>query len=244
MPPACPGVLHVRCYNQQIARFRCPRLARGYFTFASSAIRSRTPPDAGLQFTSPKGNKIAKSPSSVSVKLFQPYSRDDIAFAYCYHIYLAFKTHKNIPITKIIDLATLNSLVEAKQIRVLELFANQTSFKLLASLRPETSVAAAAGMNKGQISKWINGDKPSKCLSRGYFTCTSGKARQEEIDEYLDRQGDHHNYSSRINPPIFVQTFDVHSEFQYLNHSVTRLRFHLVLSTEYRKGIFSTSEGL
>jgi REP element-mobilizing transposase RayT len=141
------------------------------------------------------------------MKRFQPLGAEDLTFAYCYHIYLAFRTHKSRPIEKIIDLATLNRLLEAKHVRIIEFSADSTSFKLLASLRPTTSVAAAAGMIKGQISKWINGGTPAKCLSRGYFACTSGKARKEEIDRYLDQQGEHHKYSNRMNPPVYKKTF-------------------------------------
>lgn len=80
----------------------------------------------------------------------------------------------------------------------------------------------------------------AKHLARGYFAVTSGGATAGAIDTYLDQQGEHHGYSDRARPPVFVRTFAGSSETESVlqtDHAITRLRFHIVLATWRRRGV-------
>jgi REP element-mobilizing transposase RayT len=51
---------------------------------------------------------------------------------------------------------------------------------------------------KGRVSKWLRNEleleQTSDLLNRGYFACTIGKSKREEVEQYLDLQGTHHGY--------------------------------------------------
>lgn len=74
---------------------------------------------------------------------------------------------------------------------------------------PSETVAAAASKMKGRVSKWlqgrIEGHHAEKLLSGGYFACTTGETTTEAVSQYLENQGEHHGYMSRLCPPVFVQ---------------------------------------
>lgn len=182
----------------------------------------------------------------------QPYQREELSFAWCYRVYFRFQTYRKTPQPSLaeLDLATLNALVEPYGLHVLEATAGPSDVLLLVSLKPDESVSACAGKIKGRISKWLREQlhlaEPRKLLSRGYFACTTGKSSAEAVDQYLEQQGEHHGYASRPHPPLFVQTYAITSDDQQrlsTPHAVTHLRFHLVLATWRRKGVFGRAEG-
>jgi REP element-mobilizing transposase RayT len=58
---------------------------------------------------------------------------------------------------------------------------------------------------------------------------------------YLERQGEHHGYADRIRPPVFVRKYAATPETDSIlltDHAVTRLRFHIVLATMWRREVF------
>jgi putative transposase len=69
-----------------------------------------------------------------------------------------------------------------------------------------------------------------------------GQARTEAVSKYLDEQPSHHGYDRRIHPPVY----SFRAEKPVLltaNHCVFDLQHHLVLSTNYRRGVFTAEMG-
>ena len=121
--------------------------------------------------------------------------------------------------------------------------------RALVSLAPHDSVSVAASKMKGRISKWLTEQMPAesaKHLARGYFAVTCGASAADEIDAYLDRQGEHHGNADRARPPVFVRTYEATPETESVlqtDHAITRLRFHIVLATWRRRGVFGQASG-
>jgi putative transposase len=179
--------------------------------------------------------------------LIQPYQLSELQFAYCYRVYYRWRTHYARPHSPLANLTAelLNDRVAPYNIHVLECSSSTTDVMTLVSLRPEETVSAAASKLKGQVSKWLREQlklqNPASLLSKGYFACTVGDSASQAVDQYLDKQGDHHGYSARARPPLFVRSFEpaAHEEARLqAKHAHTLLRFHLVLATWRRKGVF------
>jgi REP element-mobilizing transposase RayT len=117
--------------------------------------------------------------------------------------------------------------------------------RILASLRPEDSVAATSGKLKGQVAKWLR-QSSGEQFARGYFACASGDSTTNRVAEYLSSQGEHHGYASRIRPPVHVAAFQQSpSDEQRLQpvNAHALLRFHMVLGTWQRRGVFGSPAG-
>lgn len=177
----------------------------------------------------------------------QPYELGEVNFAYCYHVYYRWQTHKLRPCRPLADLdqPTLDAMAMQYDIRVLDCNSDPTSLLLLLSLRPAETVSACASKLKGQITKWLRQrlglHNPAQLLKRGYFAASCGKATRQQVDEYLSKQSTHHGYANRPRPPVFVQTFETPWGLEdrcTATHCCTVLSFHFVFSTWHRQGIF------
>jgi REP element-mobilizing transposase RayT len=180
--------------------------------------------------------------------LLQPYHSTELAFAWCYRVYYRWRSHRRKPISVLPELTTetLGGLVQPLGIHLLELASDPIDIRALVSLAPAESVSVAASKVKGRVSKWISeqftGQQHVKSLARGYFAMTTGPSAAEDINAYLQRQAEHHGYADRDFPPVFVGTRTATSETESVlraDHAVTRLRFHIVLATWRRHGVFS-----
>jgi REP element-mobilizing transposase RayT len=104
------------------------------------------------------------------------------------------------------------------EIHVLELTTSETELVLLASLRPADSVSVAASKLKGAASKSLRQlrglTEPTRILGGGYFAATTGTNTSDELNCYLERQGDHHGYDQRASPPVWVQTWPLSDDDQ------------------------------
>jgi REP element-mobilizing transposase RayT len=179
----------------------------------------------------------------------EPYAIDECRFAYCYHVYLRWGTHRRHACAALprLSCTVARELAREYGIELLEWETAETEVRTLVSLRPEETVAACAGKLKGRTSKWLRRElklaQPTALLSKGYFACTAGKSNQAAIDHYLDRQGEHHGYADRVVPPVHVRTFeDDEAVHVRAPHAFTLLRFHLVLGTWGRRGVFGQEE--
>lgn len=175
------------------------------------------------------------------------YTFGELRFAYVYHVYLRWQTHRRRPSTGLpqLDGATLSALAAAHAIHVLGCESTATESRLLISLRPADAAAAAVSKLKGQVAKWLR-ERSFERLARGYFGCTSGHSASAEIDAYLTSQSEHHGYSRRPLPPVFVKTYDrpTDDEARLASpHAKTLLRFHIVLATSWRRGVFRRESG-
>ncbi len=180
----------------------------------------------------------------------QPYTQDELEFAWCNRVYFRFRTHRRKAIDSLtrLDKLVFSDLLEPYGIHILEFAADTTDIRLLASLSPCESVSSAASKIKGRLSKWItdcvaygSAVEKQKWLGRGYFATTTGSSTETEVNDYLDRQAKHHGYDRRVNSPDFVQSYAFCEEDQRVlgtDHAATRLRYHLVLATQWRYGVF------
>jgi putative transposase len=178
------------------------------------------------------------------------FSADELAFAWCNRIYFAFHTHRRKPIECLpqLDKDTLEKLLDPYGIHLLEFTGTETESRALVSLTVSDSASSAASKVKGRISKWISNsfggsaEEKHQWLGRGYFAPTTGKSTAEEVAAYLERQSEHHGYDSLPQSPVYVRTYDRSESDDRLlatDHALTRLRYHIVLATEWRRSIFS-----
>lgn len=184
--------------------------------------------------------------------LITPYDLAELRFAYCHHVYFRWRTHRRTPRPELAQLGSsvLEELLGSYEVHPLDATCSPTNVLLLLSLKPIESVSTAASKVKGRISKWLRERlglaQPADLLSKGYFACTSGKSTKEAVEAYLDSQGDHHGYTSRQRPPVFIREFDVaaiaDAQLQAA-HAVSVVQYHLVLSTFQRRGVFSKTAG-
>lgn len=184
--------------------------------------------------------------------LIHPYSLAELKFAWTYHVYICTRTYRRQLQAELAKLCCeqLNQMLAPYSIQVLEFVSTEQEFRMLLSLVPGESVKAAVSKLKGRISQWLNSHKlsagKSKVLARGYFAATSGKSTTELVANYLEKQGSHHGYDRRPRPPVYVQTYTATERSQSVletNHARTRLKFHIVLSTEKRRGVFGADSG-
>jgi REP element-mobilizing transposase RayT len=183
--------------------------------------------------------------------LMQPYQYNELTFAWCYRVYFRWRTHRRKPNSALPQLTaeTFGSLIQPYGIHLLELATDPIDMRALVSLAPQESVSVAASKMKGRASKWLTERQPAesaKHLARGYFAITSGASAADEIDAYLDRQREHHGYAHCGQPPMFVRTYEATPETEsalQTDHAVTRLRFHIVLATWQRRGVFGQASG-
>lgn len=113
------------------------------------------------------------------------YSIDELRFAYCYHVYLRWRTHRGKPSAQLknLDRETADGLVAKYSIRVLECESGADESRLLVSLRPDESVAVAEGKIKGQVGKWLRRQSGER-FSRGYFAGAVGRSTAARLDDF------------------------------------------------------------
>src|SRR5262245_46732533 len=89
--------------------------------------------------------------------LIQPYLRSELYFAYCYRVYLRWRTHRARPLEPLaaLDQVVLENIANRYDIHVLECASNTTDLLALVSLKPEETISACTGKLKGQVSKWL-----------------------------------------------------------------------------------------
>jgi len=180
------------------------------------------------------------------------YQPHEIHFAFCYRVYFSWRTYRALPLAPLTTLQrrTLDALLEPYNIRVLECVTHTTELKCIVSLRPMETISGCASKLKGRVSKWLREElkltEQQSLLSKGYFACTTGKSRSKIVERYLSSQAQHHGYSNRILPPIFVEQYRLCAQDEERlapNHAMVVAKFHLVFSTTGRKGIFGSAQG-
>lgn len=181
--------------------------------------------------------------------LIQPYHLDELQFAYCYRVYLRWRTHRGKPCEPLgnVNKSILSQLAEAYGINVLEAASNSTDLLSEVSLKPAETISSAASKLKGKVSNWLRTElglrQPENLLSLGYFACTIGKSTSAEVDAYLDSQGEHHGYSTRALPPVYLQKYELDETNITPRHAKVISQFHIVLATSGRAGVFGSEQG-
>jgi len=181
--------------------------------------------------------------------LIQPYELDELHFAYCYRVFMRWRTYRARPIPSLAALSksTLTKLVEGYDIHVLECATNPTDLLLEVSLKPNDTISIAASKLKGKVSGWIRGEldlkQPERLLSAGYFACTVGNSTSRDVEKYLSEQAVHHGYAQRRLPPVYSERFEPDESHIIPKHASVISRFHCVLATSWRKGVFGSVSG-
>jgi REP element-mobilizing transposase RayT len=182
----------------------------------------------------------------------QPYLPHELHFAYCYRVFLRYRTHEYRPYPQLALLkrSELDGLARPYNIRVLECASDATDLPATLSLRPTETISGATDKLKGRVSKWLREalqlQQPTNLLSKGYFACTIGKSRRRAAEKYLSSQGEHHGYAQRPLPPVFVERYELSAEDVARispKHAAVVAQFHLVMSTSGRRGILGAPEG-
>jgi REP element-mobilizing transposase RayT len=182
--------------------------------------------------------------------LIQDYQPPELRFAYCYHAYLRWSTYRRQPRDALagLDQKILAELAAPHGIHILQCNCSPKDVRLMVSLKPDESISTCTSKLKGRISRWLREalrlDQPVNLVSKGYFACTSGKSTSAEVDKYLDQQGDHHGYMGRVLPPVYVKAYAPGPNEEALvkaNHAFANVRFHLVMATWRRHGVFAAA---
>ena len=169
-----------------------------------------------------------------------------LTWAYKLHYYLCFRTHRRrLLFSSNSSANALTSLIREistnHDYHLLEQNPYPNQLRCLLSLRPCQSVAKAVQALKSNSSRELARlfVIPVPVWARGYLARSSGRIRTSTVQNYLDKQSSHHGYASRILPPVYryraanpVVLSAAHASFD--------LTHHLVFSTQYRKGIFTT----
>lgn len=180
--------------------------------------------------------------------MFLPtYTNDELAFSYRCYVYFRWHTFRNRRLPTLQHLTAAQLQAVHPEIHLLELNASETEIALMASIRPTDSISTAASKLKGSASKILrqtidDSTHDEKLLGGGYFAATVGVNTTDELNRYLDRQGNHHGYDERANPPVWVQTWplsEADNAALQTPHAKTILRWHVALSTWNRQGVFS-----
>ena len=111
-------------------------------------------------------------------------------------------------------------------------------------------ISGCASKLKGRVSKWLRAalqlTEATHLLSRGYFACTVGNSSREVIEQYLEAQSEHHGYSQRLLPPVFVKQYELSRADEACiaaKHAAVVAQFHMVLAAWRRRGVFGSHEG-
>jgi REP element-mobilizing transposase RayT len=183
--------------------------------------------------------------------MFLPlYTLEELSFSFRCYVYFRWHTYRRQSISALKQLAAHELEAVHPEVRVLELTASDNEMISLTSLRPTESVSTAASKLKGASSKLLRqllaSSEAGKILGGGYFAATTGGNTSDELDRYLDRQSEHHHYDQRANPPVWVQTWplsEAHQGELQTPHAMTIIRWHIVLSTWNRQGVFTKGAG-
>lgn len=180
-----------------------------------------------------------------------PYSLDEVQFAYCNRIFLRWRMHRNRPSLALaaLDQCTLSEIAAQYGLEILKSASSQNELMSQVSMKPDESISTCASKLKGQVSKWLRLKlglgTPTDLLSKGYFACTVGNSTSEAVEAYLTKQSEHHGYSSRVLPPVYLREYEPAAADDPIvapRHAWVLARFHLVFSTWRRRGVFGSAE--
>jgi putative transposase len=75
--------------------------------------------------------------------------------------------------------------------------------------------------------------------ARGYLARSAGRVKVDTVKRYLTQQAEHHGYANRALPPVFRFKADSPHSLAAA-HSSFDLTHHLVIATQFRRGVFGT----
>ena len=182
---------------------------------------------------------------SAAQMFLTPYT--SLTWAYQLHYYICFRTHRRRQLFTSDTCATaltewIREITSNNDYHLLKqkLYPNQ--LRCLLSLKPSQSVAKAVQTLKSNSSRELarQFDLEVPLWARGYLARGSGKVRTSAVRTYLETQAAHHGYASRILPPVYKYRAPTPATLSSA-HAWFDLTHHLVFSTQYRKGVFTST---
>ena len=173
----------------------------------------------------------------------------NLSWAYQLHYYLCFRTHRRKKLFSPADRGQalsqeLSEICERHGYHLLKAKDYPDHLRCLFSLRPSHSISKTLQMVKTNLSRELSArfGLQAPMWADGFLARSIGRVRIEAVRNYLDSQSEHHGYAGRVRPPVFrfiaknpIALTAAHSAFD-LNH-------HVVLTTQYRRGIFGSRIG-
>jgi putative transposase len=174
-----------------------------------------------------------------------PY--EALEWAYQLHYHICFRTHRRRQFfaADTGDLSdTFRRLYDVHGYHELEMKLRPSDVQLLLSLRPDHTISDVLKKLKGRSSAVLckQLDISPPLWARGYLARTSGKVRLEAVQDYLEKQSEHHGYDRRPLPPVFRFRNPEPTNLS-VAHAVFDLKYHLVLSTRFRQCVFDSKLG-
>ena len=166
-----------------------------------------------------------------------------LTWAYQLHYYLCFRTHRrsrSLPSIDPLLKALIYDICERHDYRLLAFKSYPTQLRIVVSLRPNQPVAKVVQTIKTNTSR--QSTLRSRLWARGYLAQSVGRVRVNAVRKYLERQSAHHGYDLRCLPPVYRYRSEAPLELS-ATHAVFDLSHHLVFSSRWRKGIFSSGVG-
>lgn len=172
-----------------------------------------------------------------------PYTT--LTWAYQLHYYLCFRTHrrKQVFTSAEVEKKLADLIAEISENHDYHLLDHQTypnQLRCLLSLRPSHAVAKAVQVLKCNSARRLPFSIP--LWASGYAARSSGRVRTSAVRAYLEKQAAHHGYANRVLPPIFKYRART-PVILHADHASFELSHHLVLSTKYRQGVFTSTVG-
>jgi REP element-mobilizing transposase RayT len=173
----------------------------------------------------------------------------DISWAYQLHYHICFRTHRRKTIfddqSRIAGLSqALTDLCKINDLHLIEKDCQTDHVQLVLSLRPSQLISNALKKLKGRSSAAICQEfgLAPPLWARGYLARSAGRVRVQAVKRYLERQAEHHGYSTRVLPPVF-RFRAPEREVLETAHASFDLTHHFVLATRFRRGVFDSKIG-
>jgi putative transposase len=166
-----------------------------------------------------------------------------LRWAYQLHYYLCFRTHRrcqSLPSVESFLKTLIYEICERHDYHLLACKSYPAQIRILVSLRPNQSVAKVIQTIKANTAR--ESKLSSRLWARGYLAQSIGQVRISRVRNYLEQQSAHHGYDSRWSSPVYRYRAGKLVELS-ASHAVFDLSHHLVLSTRWRRGIFSSGVG-
>ena len=172
-----------------------------------------------------------------------------LTWAYQLHYYLCFRTHRRRPLfsdkasaTALRDL--IREISDSHDYHLLEQNSYPKQLRCLLSLRPSQAIAKAVQTLKANSSRELARSLgiAVPVWAGGYLARSSGRIRSSAVRSYLEQQAEHHGYASRLLPPVYKYRA-AQPTVLTAAHASFELTHHLVFSTQYRKGVFTSTTG-
>jgi len=162
---------------------------------------------------------------------------------------LCFQTHRRKKLfasSQRLDalLKELSFIGERHGYHLLERKGYDNNLRCLFSLRPADSISKTLQTIKTNLARELRSrfELELPVWANGFLAHSVGKTRIDMVKNYLASQAEHHGYASRARSPVF--RFVARDRVVLTAaHSVFDLSHHVVLSTQYRKGVFASRAG-